>query len=249
MTLEHEICPICHMLLSGGELDEVEERKVVATTCGHLFCLPCISEYISRKGGSTNCPLCNTDGVSSDSLVPVESETLAAVADVGREWKESNDDVDQETDEVMEEDGEEVRPTKRRRGANESAKSEREESDDWNKKSAKDLARVVPMELQGCAKIDEILRLVSEKLRADKTAKIIVYTQWVLMMTLIEMALDRANIPSTRYEGSMDKMKRNASLNRFRNPTGPVVLIMSLNCGSYGINLTCASHIILTDPW
>jgi SNF2 family DNA or RNA helicase len=69
------------------------------------------------------------------------------------------------------------------------------------------------------------------------------------MMTLIEMALDRANIPSTRYEGSMDKMKRNASLNRFRNPTGPVVLIMSLNCGSYGINLTCASHIILTDPW
>lgn len=45
-----EVCPICYNEMSG--LSEI--RK---TTCGHLFCRDCISQWLSQ---SKTCPMCVT---------------------------------------------------------------------------------------------------------------------------------------------------------------------------------------------
>jgi hypothetical protein len=57
-------CPICFDTL----------REPVVTPCGHLFCWPCIAEWLRR---SNACPSCS-GRISSDGLIPVYGQGKAA---------------------------------------------------------------------------------------------------------------------------------------------------------------------------
>ncbi len=47
----------------------------------------------------------------------------------------------------------------------------------------------------------------------------------------------------------MTGSQREDSLERFRNDAETNVLLISLGCGSLGLNLTCANHVFLMDVW
>ena len=57
-------CTIC--------LDTAKEP--VLTQCGHMFCWPCIYNWLDSKGGKAKCPNCKNE-ITKDDLIPVYSNT------------------------------------------------------------------------------------------------------------------------------------------------------------------------------
>ena len=57
-------CTIC--------LDTAKEP--VLTKCGHMFCWPCIYNWLDSKGGKAKCPNCK-NVITKDDLIPVYSNT------------------------------------------------------------------------------------------------------------------------------------------------------------------------------
>ena len=53
-------CTIC--------LDAAKEP--VLTRCGHMFCWPCIYNWLDSKGGKAKCPNCKNE-ITKDDLIPV----------------------------------------------------------------------------------------------------------------------------------------------------------------------------------
>lgn len=94
-------------------------------------------------------------------------------------------------------------------------------------------------------KIDEVLSI----LKRDPQRKTIVFSQFTTMLDIIEPALHINTITFKRYDGSMTASKREQSLNFFRKNPKCTVLLCSLMCGALGLNLMCASQVILVDPW
>jgi SNF2 family DNA or RNA helicase len=47
----------------------------------------------------------------------------------------------------------------------------------------------------------------------------------------------------------MSSDERAAALQKFSQDEACRVLLVSLKCGSLGLNLTCANHVILMDVW
>jgi SNF2 family DNA or RNA helicase len=79
--------------------------------------------------------------------------------------------------------------------------------------------------------------------------KAVVFSQWTHMLDLIGYVLKREAISFVRVDGSMSQQARQRQLKRFRSRPDIKVLIMSLKAGCLGLNLTCASLVVLMDPW
>jgi SNF2 family DNA or RNA helicase len=78
----------------------------------------------------------------------------------------------------------------------------------------------------------------------DKT---ICYSQWTSMLDLVEKLFSRYGIRSLRYDGSMDRNSRDATLLTFKKAGGPKVILISTRCGGVGLNLVSANRIINLD--
>jgi SNF2 family DNA or RNA helicase len=94
----------------------------------------------------------------------------------------------------------------------------------------------------------KIIKLVS-LLKSELSRKTIVFSQFTSMLDIMEPHLRHEGIRFVRYDGSMTPAKRDESLNALRNNADVEVLLCSLKCGALGLNLTCASRVILVDPW
>ncbi|WNG28965.1 DEAD/DEAH box helicase [Cystobacter fuscus] len=77
--------------------------------------------------------------------------------------------------------------------------------------------------------------------------KALVFSQWTSMLDLIEPALREAGIGFIRLDGST--ANRGGVAERFQDPEGPPVMLISLKAGATGLNLTAADHVFLVDPW
>ena len=77
--------------------------------------------------------------------------------------------------------------------------------------------------------------------------KALVFSQWTSMLDRVEPALKEAGIPYVRLDGST--RNRGAVVERFQDPAGPPVFLISLKAGGTGLNLTAADHVFLLDPW
>jgi SNF2 family DNA or RNA helicase len=77
--------------------------------------------------------------------------------------------------------------------------------------------------------------------------KVLVFSQFVMMLKLIEKAMKEDGVPYEYLDGSTkDRLER---VDRFQgDPTVPVFLI-SLKAGGTGLNLTAADTVIHFDPW
>ncbi len=94
----------------------------------------------------------------------------------------------------------------------------------------------------------KMLRLL-ELLTAAKEGnhRVLIFSQFTSMLSLIKIALNESNITFAYLDGSTkDRAKE---VEKFQSPTGPDTFLISLKAGGYGLNLTAADTVIHVDPW
>jgi SNF2 family DNA or RNA helicase len=95
-------------------------------------------------------------------------------------------------------------------------------------------------------KLDELMRQINEKTGKHK---IVVFSQFVKMLKLIEEELKRDDHNYEYFDGSSTQKQRRESVNRFQNDEDCRVFLISLKAGGTGINLTAADYVYIFDPW
>ena len=95
----------------------------------------------------------------------------------------------------------------------------------------------------------ERLEELFEELAAEEARKIVLFSEWTTMLTLIERRIKRFNLDYVRLDGSVPQKKRQQLVHQFqRDPT--CRLFLTTNAGSTGLNLQAANTVINVDlPW
>jgi len=90
--------------------------------------------------------------------------------------------------------------------------------------------------------------------------KIIIFSQFVKALDLVEKVCDMEGWPCTRYHGEMTLEQRETSLRSFEDNDDIPIMLTSLKCGGVGLNLTgnspsrlvshvAASKVLCLDVW
>ncbi|KAI9821629.1 MAG: hypothetical protein M1827_002210 [Pycnora praestabilis] len=98
----------------------------------------------------------------------------------------------------------------------------------------------------------KILALIAQiELWTEKApnAKIIVFTQFHMMIKIIERVCNQRDWGSVTYHGKMSHSGRDKAIQEFKNNADKMIMIASLKCGGVGLNLTMASRVICIDLW
>jgi superfamily II DNA or RNA helicase len=95
----------------------------------------------------------------------------------------------------------------------------------------------------------ERLEELFEELAAEESRKIVLFSEWTTMLTLIERRIKRFNLDYVRLDGSVPQRKRQQLVHQFqRDPA--CRLFLTTNAGSTGLNLQAANTVINVDlPW
>ncbi|KAL7948399.1 SNF2 family N-terminal domain-containing protein [Trichoderma barbatum] len=99
------------------------------------------------------------------------------------------------------------------------------------------------------AKVSECMNLLKEIYKSGE--KTIVFSQWTLLLDLLEVAAWHDDYPGKlrRYDGSMSAEQRFAAAKDFRDKNDVKVMLVSLRAGNAGLNLTAASRVVIMDPF
>ncbi|MEJ2599465.1 MAG: SNF2-related protein [Anaerolineales bacterium] len=77
--------------------------------------------------------------------------------------------------------------------------------------------------------------------------KVLIFSQFVQMLTLVREALDARHWPYAYLDGhTRDRQER---VDRFQNDANLPFFLISLKAGGIGLNLTAADYVIHIDPW
>ncbi|CAH2350480.1 hypothetical protein CLIB1423_01S11056 [[Candida] railenensis] len=99
------------------------------------------------------------------------------------------------------------------------------------------------------AKMKECMKLIKKINSENPGEKIIIFSQFLVLFDLMKLTLQNENISFLRYDGSMSIEDKNATIKRFYQEEDTKVLLLSLRAGNVGLTLTCASHVIIMDPF
>jgi superfamily II DNA or RNA helicase len=94
------------------------------------------------------------------------------------------------------------------------------------------------------AKLDLLMTMLPEQV--DEGRRILLFSQFTSMLSLIEAELRRAGLGYVILTG--DTTDRETPVRRFQSGEVPIFLI-SLKAGGVGLNLTAADTVIHYDPW
>jgi superfamily II DNA or RNA helicase len=81
----------------------------------------------------------------------------------------------------------------------------------------------------------------------DGNHRVLVFSQFVTMLTIIKRALDEDRVSYEYLDGSTKD--RQSIVERFQQDHGAPVFLISLKAGGSGLNLTGADTVIHFDPW
>lgn len=99
-----------------------------------------------------------------------------------------------------------------------------------------------------CPKITELEHILAQLL-ANKENKIIIFSEWVKMLDLVQELLKALNIDYAVHTGSVPQDKRRREINRFKEDPNCRVFLSS-DSGATGLNLQVANVVINLDlPW
>ncbi|PYI36401.1 hypothetical protein BP00DRAFT_361540 [Aspergillus indologenus CBS 114.80] len=101
----------------------------------------------------------------------------------------------------------------------------------------------------GSAKIDRALEIVHEIQRRGYQEKVVIFSQFTALLDLLAVPLMQGGCVFERYDGSMTPAARDAAVASFTAQPDCGILLMSLKAGNAGLNLACASEVILLDPF
>ncbi|KAH8743203.1 SNF2 family N-terminal domain-containing protein [Diaporthe sp. PMI_573] len=94
----------------------------------------------------------------------------------------------------------------------------------------------------------KICALLEDIQSQDGNTKCIIFSSWTSTLDLADAALSQSGMRCLRFDGKTPNKQRKGILQQFSDPNGPAVLLMSLQCGAVGLNLTAASRAYLMEP-
>lgn len=80
-------------------------------------------------------------------------------------------------------------------------------------------------------------------------AKAVVFSQFTSFLNIIQEELLRQGFDTLRFDGTMSQRARAETLEQFSSSKKATVLLISLKAGGVGLNLVCARHVYMMDPW
>lgn len=95
-------------------------------------------------------------------------------------------------------------------------------------------------------KVKEIIRHITNKTGKHK---ILIFSQFVKMLTIIKGELTKLNIDYEYLDGKSSVKQREKSVNNFQENNDLRVFLISLKAGGTGLNLTAADYVYIVDPW
>jgi len=79
--------------------------------------------------------------------------------------------------------------------------------------------------------------------------KVLVFSQFLGMLSLIREKLTAEGIKFEYFDGSSTTTQRQAAIKNFQEDESTRVFLISLKAGGMGLNLTAADYVYLMDPW
>jgi len=95
-------------------------------------------------------------------------------------------------------------------------------------------------------KLDILMEHINEK---TSNHKVLIFSQFVKMLSLIRGKLEQAGLPYEYLDGKTSVKNRKAAVDHFQKDEKCRVFLISLKAGGTGINLTAADYVYLVDPW
>ena len=97
-------------------------------------------------------------------------------------------------------------------------------------------------------KLEELEGILGDLLD-DPDRKVIVFSEWERMLTMVRELASEMSIDAAWHTGSLPQQRRRAEINRFKHDPA-CRLFLSTDSGSVGLNLQVASAVINVDlPW
>ena len=80
--------------------------------------------------------------------------------------------------------------------------------------------------------------------------KMVLFSQWTTCLDLLLIMFRRMGVSCTRYDGRVNSLdERTEIIQHFKDSPTCRILLTSLGAGGEGLNLTCATHVILMEPY
>ncbi|EPX71167.1 ATP-dependent DNA helicase [Schizosaccharomyces octosporus yFS286] len=98
-------------------------------------------------------------------------------------------------------------------------------------------------------KIDKAVGEITSILKEHPQDKILVFSQFVSFLELFTVPLKQNNVQFIHYHGGLSPTARNEAILQFETNPNSNVLLISLKAGNVGLNLTCANHVLVLDPF
>jgi SNF2 family DNA or RNA helicase len=95
-------------------------------------------------------------------------------------------------------------------------------------------------------KIEELIREVQEN---AGNHKLLVFSQFTQMLSLIRQEFEKAGVTYCYLDGKTSLAKRKEEVTRFQEDESIKAFLISLKAGGVGLNLTVADYVYLVDPW
>ncbi|MCP4298655.1 MAG: hypothetical protein GY786_23960, partial [Proteobacteria bacterium] len=95
-------------------------------------------------------------------------------------------------------------------------------------------------------KIQVLMQHIQEK---TGNHKILVFSQFVKMLRVIERELQEVGQSYEYLDGQCSQKQRKASVENFQENDDCRVFLISLKAGGTGLNLTAADYVYIVDPW
>ncbi|KAF4219061.1 hypothetical protein CNMCM5878_003916 [Aspergillus fumigatiaffinis] len=98
------------------------------------------------------------------------------------------------------------------------------------------------------SKIEKAVEVI-KKIRDQGTGdKVIVFSHFTALLDLIEVPIARSGWKYRRYDRRMTPADRGSAISSFASQPDCLVMLVSLKAGNSGLNLTCASNVIIMEP-
>jgi len=237
-TMEDE-CPIC--------LDCPLIHETVITPCAHVFCRKCLVGILKNNAPASKCDTIEEFTQCPDGTCPSCNETIDAKRIIAL-FKSSEDG--RVTTSYL------ASPPKSLKNGIVKAKPKEPDTHLAARQTLeKALRGAVSSKLT--AVIDELHKVWEQ----DPRSKVLIFSQFLGFLDLLQAALRNHGIPSGRLDGKLSLKERVAVLEKFRQDSHPInnddeknsrkgsVLLMSMKAGGVGINMVAASSVFIVDPW
>lgn len=94
----------------------------------------------------------------------------------------------------------------------------------------------------------QLLELLLPKLK-ERGHRVLIFSQFLDMLNMIEDFLDGLEMPYQRLDGTMGSLEKQKRIDQFNAPESPLfAFLLSTRAGGVGINLATADTVIILDP-